>query len=89
MPVFAASFLISLVILGALTFVGLTAGIGIFSDIKRSGGGGGGGGVQFCCLLVALAWAIFCSSYAGMAALAGVVAAGIAMAATLFLKNRI
>lgn len=83
MSVFAASFFTSLVILGALTFVGLTAGIGIFSGSKR------GGGVQFCCLIAAVAWAIFCSSYAGIAALAGVVAAGIAIAVVLFLKARI
>ena len=83
MPIFLASFFISLVILGVLTFIGLTAGIGIFSGSKR------GGGVQFCCWIAAITYAIFCSIYAGTAALAGVVAAGIAIAVVLFLKERI
>ncbi|MBP9093980.1 hypothetical protein KBI23_23360 [bacterium] len=80
MTVFVASFFTSLVVLGALTFVGLTAGIGMFSGSKR------GSGVQFVCAVIATAWAIFCTNYAGMLALAGVVAAGVAIALVVFFK---
>ncbi|MFA7339642.1 MAG: hypothetical protein WC028_22870 [Candidatus Obscuribacterales bacterium] len=83
MSIFAASFFASLVILGVLTFIGLTAGIGIFSGSKR------GSRVQFVCAILATAWAIVCIRYAGMAALAGVIAASIAIAAMFFLKKRI
>ncbi|MFA7341465.1 MAG: hypothetical protein WC028_32075 [Candidatus Obscuribacterales bacterium] len=83
MSVFFISFFLSLVILGVLTFIGLTAGIGIFSGSKR------GSGAQFICSIVATAWAIFCIYYAGIAALAGVIAAGIAIAVLIILKKRI
>ena len=77
MSVFLISFAASLVVLGVLTFVYLTAGIGIFI-----------GGIQICCFLAAIAWLAFCTSYAGMTALAGGIAADIAIFVAMFLKKR-
>lgn len=82
MSVFLISFAASLVVLGVLTFVYLTAGIGIFSGSIRIGG------IQICCFLAAIAWLAFCTSYAGMTALAGGIAADIAIFVAMFLKKR-
>ncbi len=69
---------LSIVTLQILTFIGLMAD----SDNKRAGG------VRFCCLLMAIAWSIFCTAFGGMLALTGVVVAGLALTVSIFLFKK-
>ena len=69
---------LSVVILQILTFIDLM----VDSGNKRAGG------VRFCCLLMAIAWAIFCTAFGGMLALTGVVVAGLALTVPIFLLKK-
>ncbi|MBZ0188258.1 MAG: hypothetical protein K8F91_18555 [Candidatus Obscuribacterales bacterium] len=78
MTYFISTFL-SVIVLGVLTFIGLTAGLGSPD---------GGRNVRIACAVGGVAWSIICVSVGGASALVGVIIAAILVFVGFFLRNR-
>jgi hypothetical protein len=83
MSSFFLSLILSLVVIGALTFVGMVAGIGIFSGSVR------GRGVRVLTTVLSIVWIIGAAVVGGAAALGGAVLAAVCVFVFFFLRERL